>query len=126
MKLQLSEANISHFASCILIYINEVSRNHSVLHNSKMAGRGSISSFIECYVCNYLHYGFKTSMLLTYNLLLVITLITYQLNIYVFKRHDFIPCFFAKKVFVFIEKLTSGSYFQMSTKNSITARKQML
>ena len=33
-----------------------------------------------------------------YNLLLVSTLITCPLNIFVFKRHDFIPCFLAKNV----------------------------
>ena len=58
-----------------------------------------------CYICYYLHYGFKISMLLKNNLLLVTTLITSQLNIFVFKRHDFIPCVLAKNVFVIIEKL---------------------
>ena len=35
-------------------------------------------------------------MQLKYNLVLVTTIITFQLNIYAFRRHDFIPCFLAK------------------------------
>ena len=41
-------------------------------------------------------------MPLMYNSLLVSNLIICQLNIFVFTRHDFIPCFLAKNVFSII------------------------
>ena len=44
---------------------------------------GSISRFYGCYVRYCLHYGFKISMLLKYDLLLVTTYINCQLNIIV-------------------------------------------
>ena len=43
-------------------------------------GRVSISIFL-CYIGHYLHYGFKISMLLKYNILLVIYLLRWLLNI---------------------------------------------
>ena len=78
-----------------------------------MVGGASISLFFGCYVCYYLLYGFKISMPLMYNLLLVSNIITCQLNIFVFTLHDIIPCFLAKNVSVIIVNLSS----QMSTKN---------
>ena len=68
--------------------------NHSV-QKSLQRGRGSISRYFVCYVCYYLHYGFKISMLLKYNLLLVATLITCQLNI-------LFVCFCFKQINVFV------------------------
>ena len=43
-------------------------------------------------------YGIKINMLLEYNILLIITLLTWLLNrfVCVFKPHDFILCFLAK------------------------------
>ena len=62
-------------------------------------------------------------MLLMYNLLLVTALITFQLNIFAFKRHDFIAFFIAKKMCLLsFNKLSSCSYFQISTKIFYTAR----
>ena len=52
--------------------------------DSVQKGRGSISRLIGCYVCYYLQYGFKISMLVKYNLLLVTTLIPCKLHIFVF------------------------------------------
>ena len=62
-------------------------------------GRVSISIFL-CYIRYYLHYGFKLSMLLKYNILLVITLLRCLLNmcVRVFKPHDFMLSFLAKKM----------------------------
>ena len=43
--------------------------------------------FLGCYVCYYLHYKLNIRMLLKFNYLLVINLITCQLNIYgIFNR----------------------------------------
>ena len=61
-----------------------------------------------CYICYYLHYGFKISMLLQYNLLLVITLITCHLNILVFKLHDYIPCLLAKQLSLLLLYIYKG------------------
>ena len=41
---------------------------------------------------------FQDKQCVKFNLLLVSTLIKFPLNIFVFKRHDFIPCFLAKNV----------------------------
>ena len=75
-------------------------------------GEGFHKLIFLCYVCYYLLYGFKISMSLMYNLLLVSNLITCQLNIFVFTLHDFMPCFLAKNVCVIIVNLSN----QMSTK----------
>ena len=77
------------------------------------AGEGFHKLIFGYYVCYYLLYGFKISIPLMYNLLLVSNLITCQLNIFVFTLHDFIPCFLAKKCVFIIVNLSS----QMSTKN---------
>ena len=76
-----------------------------------MGGGGFHKLIFGCCVCYYLFYGFKISMSVMYNLLLVSNLITCQLNIFVFTLHDFIPCFLAKSVCVIIVNLSS----QMST-----------
>ena len=84
--------------------------------------RASISLFFGCYVCYYLPYGFKISMPLMYNLLLVSNLITYQLNIFVFTLHVFIPCVLAKKCVCYYCKLIKSNVYK---KYSITAREQV-
>ena len=78
-----------------------------------------MSIFFLCYVCYYLLYGFKISMMLMYNLLLVSTLIICQLNIFALTRHDFIQCFLAKKL---CSLLLLTYYVKCLQKFSITAR----
>ena len=46
-------------------------------------GGGFPLAYFLCYIHYYLHYGFKISMLLKYDILLAITLLTWLLNIYV-------------------------------------------
>ena len=102
---KLPETNMSHFAFYIIYTHDAVLRNHSV-YNIPSRGRVSISRFLICYIRYYLHYGFKISMLLKYNILLVLNLLTRLLNIFVcYISHDFILCFLAKHVFVIIENL---------------------
>ena len=68
-------------------------------------------------------YGFKISMPLMYNLLLVSNLITCQLNIFVFTLHVFIPCFLAQKCVCYYCKLIKSNVYK---KYSITARELVL
>ena len=55
------------------ISLNGVSLNEGVF---------PLADFV-CYMRYYLHYGFKISMHLKYNILLVITLLSWLLNIFV-------------------------------------------
>ena len=65
--------------------------------------RGRVS--ILCYIRDYLHHGFKISMLLKYNILLKITLLTWLLNIFVCFLNLMILfyAFMQKHVFIIIE-----------------------
>ena len=56
---------------------------------------GLCTDIFGCYICYYLHYVFKMSTLLKYNLLLLISLITCQLNLFwaFFKLHGLIQMY---------------------------------
>ena len=72
---------------------------------SLQGGRFPWADFL-CYIRYYLHYGFMISMLLLYNILLVITLLTWLLNVFLcgFKPRDFILCFFSKNMSLLLLK----------------------
>ena len=74
--------------------------------------KGFQKQIFGCYVCYYLHNGFKISMLLGYNFLLLITILHSCEYIYVFKLYDFIPCFKQKYAFIIIEKYEVVAIFK--------------
>ena len=101
----LPETNMSHFASYFLIYIwCSFRKSYCIKYPRNGEGFPLTYFMLHSY---YLHYGFKISMLLKHNVLLIITLSALLLNIFVcvFKPHDFILCFLAKRIFVVIENL---------------------
>ena len=77
----------------IFLYtFNVALENRSVLNNPSVGEGVPLADFWMLYMLLFAHYGFKICMLLKYNLLLGITLITFQLNIFVFvfiKPHAF-------------------------------------
>ena len=78
-----------------------------------MGGGGfPIADVFECYVCYYLHNGFKICMLLKCNVLLVITLIICQLNIYVFQRITLFHASDKKNVFLLLKMCTVVAIFK--------------
>ena len=71
-----------------------------------------------------MRYGFKISMLLTFNLLLVSTLITCLLIIFVcFKPHDLIPLFSAKHALLLLQIYEVVAILNTYKRYSIKGRK---